>query len=291
MTRKSRQCGLCSDPLFLQCTSHAQSCTVGNPSNNQYAALDALISYGTVPVSEAGGMLSKVPTTQVACVRPELESASTLLAVMHAYSGFENSVHVGKPDDVTVESLLVASVSLSSHGRMGVHVCVLQDPKGYRVVSTASAVPVFVDDKGVVEALTALLDDGKGFVWYWDTQMHWVAPMVHGAGNNVWVQDYHKDAPVGSSFFGCYGSRLLQRFYTRAAGESLVTANTGPCLHVPRGHAARAASYVFCNDVDKDGKCYFCAYLCKVHEKVHTQDRAKPPLYEMEVEPDFASET
>lgn len=271
-------CRVCKCGSFGSCLKHANNCNVTQKGANEYAAVDSAICFGSLPFLDHHELKSPVPQEQVSCVDPSLWVVSTLLVVLGSYPGFSNIIHMGCPEGVPSGLLLDASMSLQQKEQKGSGVCVTRvgaTDDEYDVMMYGNPVVRRFRKRELVQFLSLVLESSGAMCWYWDNKLKWCTSTLHGADGNMWITLNGGDSSRHLNYVGVGGSRTMQCFYSHFEENRTLTINTGSGLAsaLPKGDDRLFLASVvrdLVNSVSKDGKCYFCAYVCSIHEKIHS---------------------
>ncbi len=283
----TNSCDICNCKAFNACMSRVDECNIVDGAKNEYAALDAMISFGKLPFFDSYKLKSVKPSSQLSCIDVSIRTQSSLLAVLGTYSNFSNIVHMGCPKNTSPNSLLEMSAAVQEDKQKGTGVCVVafnqSGSKKYRITRHGSPVNYIVDNKELVKILHVILEGGNSICWYWDCELEPYIPVLHGADKNMWVTLNHGGQPKCLEYVCVGGSRVMQSFYSHFNNRDTLTINTGPGLvsmYARRSDESLVFSVIHdcINGVSKDGKCYFCSYVSSVHSQKHTGAKSKAAL-------------
>lgn len=277
---KDEQCPFCTIQTLRRLLLSSERCSKRR-KDWQYAAINSYTSIIGLPIVPR----TRVPYTpsreNLSCVS-ELSPVSTLLSVCCSLSHMFDFIHFGRPDFLTFTDLISITDSCRM-GRSGATFAIefsggvpsrLHSLGGENIVEFDSRAASMVYDT---------MSDSSCISWYWDDDS---TPHVHMFPPNpesLWIS--YNSGTGRVPYKGPWASSRATGVALHSdpsSGSSVVVGTGSPVYDFGSLEDTELESRIkntaaeFLETITKDGKCYSCSIVCRIHD--HIRHRGRPPV-------------
>jgi len=272
---KDTKCVFFTSILLRSISERVHSCKYNSFTKGQFAAVDAFIASMDIPYVDNAGMMSAFPPEFNACTYEYISLISTLILLISSYDKIRNVIIFD--DNVTNSTSLIQSVDTVrpdfSTGITCVVSCVKGNTNRYSVNVTSLSHPMIVTGENLISILKQYMDANYTLTWIKSSGCIDLATALQHKPTDMWVNDTGT-ATSSVALTGADGTRLLPLMYTHPDMKNIASINFGsshPEITLRSEDTALRINTIvqqFLNAGTKDKKCYFCAMMCAVHDKV-----------------------
>jgi hypothetical protein len=269
---KNNHCSMCSVPSVRRLITIAEECKK-EQAEWQYAAVNSYEPATGVPMMSSRKVFASTPRKHISCVS-YLSSLSTLISISHSLSYVPNVIHFGKPDAVTYSDLIRATDSTRRCPDAYTIAIEFKDAEPYKLhLSNGDLVLKF--NNSIASGVASLLKDNDVLCWHWTNDSAWAANIFQSNKKSLWICHNACDTTRRLRLSGDSRSLAGIPLHSDPTSGDTVTFNVGsPSLDTrssvsgPYAESVKSIATEFLECVMKDGKCYSCSRVCKIHEDI-----------------------
>jgi hypothetical protein len=270
--QRDNYCSMCSIPSLRRLITLSEACTK-EQTEWQYAAINSYEPATGVPMMSSHKVFSSTPRRHISCVS-YLSSLSTLLSVSHSLSYVPDVIHFGKPDAVTYSDLMKSTDSVRRLPDAHTMAIEFKDAKPHRLHLSGGDV-VLNFNESIASKISSLLKESEVLCWHWTNDSAWAANIFQSSKQSLWMChnacNTTRRLRLSSESHTVAGIPL----HSDPASGDTVTFNIGaPSLDTrssvsgPYAESVKSVATEFLECVMKDGKCYSCSRVCKIHNDI-----------------------
>lgn len=263
---------MCSIPSLRRLITLSEACTK-EQTEWQYAAINSYEPSTGVPMVSSRKVFASTPRKHISCVS-YLSSLSTLISVSHSLSYVPDVIHFGKPESVTYSDLIKATDSVRDLPTASTVAIEFKDAKPHRLYMSGGDVVINFNES-VVSNVCSLMKDKSVICWHWTNDSAWAANIFQSNKDSLWM--CHNACETTRRLRLSSDSRSVAGIPLHSDPKSgdTVTFNVGiPSLDTrssvsgPYAESVKSVASEFLECVMKDGKCYSCSRICKIHDDI-----------------------
>lgn len=276
---EDHDCSMCSIPSVRRLVEMCTQCTKKQP-DWQYAAINSYTPAIGLPVIPQRRLFTLKPKTRISCVS-DLSPLSSFLSVMFSMNEIRDIVHFGKPASVTYADLIQATNSTRTCTD-GTTIAVEFKYDEPYMLHTHNGDKTWLYNKSTTGELSNMLRDSTTVCWHWTGDSSWTAGGLQSNSESLWLTHNACNRTQRMRWSGTVHRVSAVPLHSDPESGDVIMFNIGipeldisNCSEGIQADNARSIASEVLDCVMKDGRCFSCSRIIRLHDRVKQCERPK----------------
>lgn len=232
----------------------------------QHAAIDAMIDNLELPLM-SGRDFCGPELPPAFCVKPDDALKLSIVGIIGTYIRASNVIFF-TPQDEDMSTVLKSICRARNNVCPGSTTGISADKSngGFRVTSYDTDVSIHTQESNMITMVKQLCDADRSITFYLDQDASMYATYMHNNINSMWITRTASSIHM----IGSHGSEVMSEMYATPCSMHTLRLNVGRCQVETQSldsiqYKVNAINSGVMSAMSRDGLCYCCAYMKRVH--------------------------